>query len=161
MFGDEVLGATNLRMIEAVRSTGAAAKFTGSGGAVLAYCPEGEAQVQRLAGVLCQKPCVFRENGHMKGMSPTVSAHAQAAVPCIELPAACTPSLLLLAPAHHQEHLVRCAQVPHSACASSCKLRILRGSQGRLLGTAIEVLFCTHATLLCMPDAVHSGQHAR
>ena len=73
-FGDAVLGAVNLSMISTARSVGggcnclgscglsracvhgakrlhvaaAAAKFTGSGGAVVAYCPEGAAQEQRL-----------------------------------------------------------------------------------------------------------------
>ena len=44
MYGDAALGATNLAMIAAARSVGAAAKFTGSGGAVVALCPAGEAQ---------------------------------------------------------------------------------------------------------------------
>jgi hypothetical protein len=41
MFGDGVLGPTNLDMIAAARSVGAAAKFTGSGGAILARPPRG------------------------------------------------------------------------------------------------------------------------
>eukprot|EP00899_Mesostigma_viride_P007788 jgi/Mesvir1/1700/Mv21159-RA.1 len=48
MYGDAVLGETNLRMIATARSVGAAAKFTGSGGAIVALCPEGEAQEARL-----------------------------------------------------------------------------------------------------------------
>ncbi|CAI5466083.1 unnamed protein product [Closterium sp. Yama58-4] len=44
MFGDEVLGKLNLSMVQAARAVGAAAKFTGSGGAVVAFCPEGEQQ---------------------------------------------------------------------------------------------------------------------
>ena len=54
MFGDEVLGAINIRMIETARSVGAAAKFTGSGGAVVAFCPEGPAQAELLEDA-CQK----------------------------------------------------------------------------------------------------------
>lgn len=48
MFGDEVLGALNIKMIETARSVGAAAKFTGSGGAIVVFCPEGPEQVKRL-----------------------------------------------------------------------------------------------------------------
>ena len=54
MFGDEVLGALNLKMIEVARSVGAASKFTGSGGAIVAFCPEGPAQVKCLEDA-CQK----------------------------------------------------------------------------------------------------------
>lgn len=50
MFGDACLGEVNLRMVEAARSVGAAAKFTGSGGAVVAFCPLGEEQEQLLQG---------------------------------------------------------------------------------------------------------------
>jgi glucuronokinase len=50
LFGDEVLGSTNLQMIETARSVGAAAKFTGSGGAIIAYCPGGDEQVAALQG---------------------------------------------------------------------------------------------------------------
>src|SRR6185369_7676079 len=35
LFGDETLGSANLRMIELARKHGFAAKFTGSGGAIL------------------------------------------------------------------------------------------------------------------------------
>lgn len=52
MFGDDVIGTVNIKMVEAVRSVGAAAKFTGSGGAVVALCPDGEAQV-----LLLEKAC--------------------------------------------------------------------------------------------------------
>ncbi|GJP34895.1 hypothetical protein CLOM_g19377 [Closterium sp. NIES-68] len=48
MFGDEVLGEVNLAMVQTARAVGAAAKFTGSGGAVVAFCPEGEQQRARL-----------------------------------------------------------------------------------------------------------------
>lgn len=48
MFGDEVLGALNLKMIEVARGVGAAAKFTGSGGAIIAFCPKGPEQVKLL-----------------------------------------------------------------------------------------------------------------
>lgn len=48
MYGDHVVGADNIRMVELAASVGAAAKLTGSGGAVVALCPEGEAQAARL-----------------------------------------------------------------------------------------------------------------
>jgi glucuronokinase len=50
MFGDAALGDTNLAMIATARSVGAAAKFTGSGGAIVALCPQGEQQEQALQG---------------------------------------------------------------------------------------------------------------
>jgi glucuronokinase len=53
MFGDAALGETNLAMIATARSVGAAAKFTGSGGAIVAFCPAGEQQEQRLQGEAC------------------------------------------------------------------------------------------------------------
>ncbi|XP_031484991.1 glucuronokinase 1-like isoform X2 [Nymphaea colorata] len=48
MFGDDVLGSMNISMVEVARSVGAAAKFTGSGGAVVAFCPDGPSQIKRL-----------------------------------------------------------------------------------------------------------------
>ncbi|PKA63166.1 Glucuronokinase 1 [Apostasia shenzhenica] len=48
MFGDDVLGDVNIKMIETARSVGAAAKFTGSGGAVVAFCPGGDDQAKLL-----------------------------------------------------------------------------------------------------------------
>ncbi|CAN7035265.1 unnamed protein product [Brassica oleracea var. botrytis] len=48
MFGDECLGAMNIEMVEVARKIGAAAKFTGSGGAVVAFCPDGPSQVKLL-----------------------------------------------------------------------------------------------------------------
>ena len=48
MFGDDVLGSVNIRMVEVARSMGAASKFTGSGGAVVALCPDGDTQVEHL-----------------------------------------------------------------------------------------------------------------
>lgn len=39
IFGDEALGALNIKKVEVARNVGAAAKFTGSGGAVVAFCP--------------------------------------------------------------------------------------------------------------------------
>eukprot|EP00879_Flechtneria_rotunda_P025024 GHRR01026556.1.p1 GENE.GHRR01026556.1~~GHRR01026556.1.p1 ORF type:complete len:305 (+),score=81.79 GHRR01026556.1:33-917(+) len=48
MFGDAALGETNLSMVAIARSVGAAAKFTGSGGAVVALCPKGQEQEQQL-----------------------------------------------------------------------------------------------------------------
>ncbi|KAG1680374.1 hypothetical protein FOA52_015465 [Chlamydomonas sp. UWO 241] len=51
MFGDEALGAENLAMVALARSEGCAAKFTGSGGAALVFCPQGQAQAARLASL--------------------------------------------------------------------------------------------------------------
>ncbi|KAL6520207.1 Glucuronokinase 1 [Orobanche minor] len=48
MFGDEVLGSLNMEMVEIARRLGAASKFTGSGGAVVVYCPEGPSQARLL-----------------------------------------------------------------------------------------------------------------
>lgn len=53
MFGDAALGQTNLDMIATARSVGAAAKFTGSGGAIVALCPQGDEQEQQLQGACC------------------------------------------------------------------------------------------------------------
>ncbi|XP_025816844.1 glucuronokinase 1 isoform X3 [Panicum hallii] len=48
MFGDDVLGSVNIKMVEVARSVGVSSKFTGSGGAVVALCPDGEAQAELL-----------------------------------------------------------------------------------------------------------------
>nr|XP_010922449.1 glucuronokinase 1 isoform X1 [Elaeis guineensis] len=48
MFGDGVLGSLNIQMVEVARSVGAASKFTGSGGAVVAFCPDGPDQAKLL-----------------------------------------------------------------------------------------------------------------
>ncbi|XP_027357138.1 glucuronokinase 1-like isoform X2 [Abrus precatorius] len=48
MFGDDALGAMNIEMVEVARKVGAASKFTGSGGAVVAFCPEGDSQAKLL-----------------------------------------------------------------------------------------------------------------
>ncbi|KAJ0249862.1 Glucuronokinase 1 [Hirschfeldia incana] len=48
MFGDECLGAMNIEMVEVARRIGAASKFTGSGGAVVVFCPDGPSQVKLL-----------------------------------------------------------------------------------------------------------------
>ena len=53
MFGDEALGVLNIEIVATARSVGAAAKFTGSGGAIVAFCPLGEAQIRQLK-VVCQ-----------------------------------------------------------------------------------------------------------
>ena len=42
MFGDDVLGSANIKMVEVARSVGASSKFTDSGGAVVAPCPDGK-----------------------------------------------------------------------------------------------------------------------
>lgn len=54
MFGDDALGTINLQMVEVARKVGAASKFTGSGGAVVAFCPGGPPQVELLQEA-CQK----------------------------------------------------------------------------------------------------------
>ncbi|XWS44109.1 hypothetical protein CRYUN_Cryun15aG0016500 [Craigia yunnanensis] len=54
MFGDECLGALNIEMVEVAQRVGAASKFTGSGGAVVAFCPDGPLQVKLLEDA-CQK----------------------------------------------------------------------------------------------------------
>ncbi|KDP46399.1 hypothetical protein JCGZ_10239 [Jatropha curcas] len=54
MFGDDVLGALNIEMVEVARRVGAASKFTGSGGAVVVFCPDGPSQVKLLEDA-CQK----------------------------------------------------------------------------------------------------------
>lgn len=48
MFGDAALGKEGLKMVEVANSVGVDAKFTGSGGAVVALAPEGEEEVARL-----------------------------------------------------------------------------------------------------------------
>ncbi|OAE25095.1 hypothetical protein AXG93_3217s1110 [Marchantia polymorpha subsp. ruderalis] len=48
IFGDDVLGDINIKMVETARSVGAACKFTGSGGAVVAFCPKGRLQAKDL-----------------------------------------------------------------------------------------------------------------
>lgn len=54
MFGDDALGDMNVKMVEVARKVGAASKFTGSGGAVVAFCPDGPSQA-RLLEEECQK----------------------------------------------------------------------------------------------------------
>lgn len=54
MFGDDALGEMNLKMVEIAREVGAASKFTGSGGAVVAFCPAGPLQVELLQEA-CEK----------------------------------------------------------------------------------------------------------
>ncbi|KAI5651164.1 hypothetical protein M9H77_37169 [Catharanthus roseus] len=54
MFGDDALGALNIEMVETARSVGAASKFTGSGGAVVVFCPDGPSQVKLLEDA-CEK----------------------------------------------------------------------------------------------------------
>ncbi|KAJ7974665.1 glucuronokinase 1-like [Quillaja saponaria] len=54
MFGDDALGALNLDMVKVARKVGAASKFTGSGGAVVTFCPGGPPQVKLLEDE-CQK----------------------------------------------------------------------------------------------------------
>ncbi|KAI4320490.1 hypothetical protein MLD38_033967 [Melastoma candidum] len=54
MFGDECLGDVNIKMVEVARKIGASSKFTGSGGAVVAFCPEGASQ-EKLLKEECKK----------------------------------------------------------------------------------------------------------
>ncbi|KAI4350623.1 hypothetical protein L6164_005065 [Bauhinia variegata] len=54
MFGDDALGDINIKMVEIARKVGASSKFTGSGGAVVAFCPDGPSQVKLLEDE-CQK----------------------------------------------------------------------------------------------------------
>ncbi|KAL2528943.1 Glucuronokinase 1 [Forsythia ovata] len=54
MFGDDALGTLNIEMVEVARRVGAASKFTGSGGAVVVFCPEGPSQVKLLEAA-CKK----------------------------------------------------------------------------------------------------------
>ena len=55
MFGDEALCVLNIEMVTTARSVGAAAKFTGSGGAIVAFCPMGGAQIERLKTICIEK----------------------------------------------------------------------------------------------------------
>ncbi|KAL3640097.1 Glucuronokinase 1 [Castilleja foliolosa] len=48
MFGDDALGDVNIEMVEVARQVGAASKFTGSGGAVVVFCPQGPSQAKLL-----------------------------------------------------------------------------------------------------------------
>ncbi|CAL5418763.1 unnamed protein product [Camellia sinensis] len=48
MFGDDALGALNIKMVETARSVGVATKFAGSSGAVVAFCPNEPSQVKLL-----------------------------------------------------------------------------------------------------------------
>eukprot|EP00198_Chlamydomonas_reinhardtii_P010397 XP_001699734.1 predicted protein [Chlamydomonas reinhardtii] len=48
LFGDDVLGARNLRMVELAKSVGAGVNFTGSGGAVVVFCKDGPQQAEAL-----------------------------------------------------------------------------------------------------------------
>ncbi len=61
IFGDAVVGASNLHMVSVAESAGAAAKLTGSGGAVVALCAGGKEQVRELmaacaaGGLTCEE----------------------------------------------------------------------------------------------------------
>ena len=48
MFGDEIIGELNIRLIEMCRKIGCGAKFAGSGGACVVLCPNGANQVEEL-----------------------------------------------------------------------------------------------------------------
>ena len=64
LFGDAALAAS-LPLVETAQSVGAAAKLTGSGGAVVALCMGGESQVGRLRQACRQRglECVEVEPG--------------------------------------------------------------------------------------------------
>lgn len=55
LYGDAVVGAESIAMVEAAKCIGAPAKLTGSGGAVVAVCPGGETQAAWLQGVCDQR----------------------------------------------------------------------------------------------------------
>ena len=61
VLGDAVVGAANLATVAVAHSVGAAAKLPGSGGAVVALCPDGAEQADALAaacaqaGLLCER----------------------------------------------------------------------------------------------------------
>lgn len=59
MYGDEALGAESLEMIKTAKSVGAAAKFCGSGGCILALCPGGEDQAVKLLGAWPWPLCLY------------------------------------------------------------------------------------------------------
>lgn len=107
LFGDAVLGATNLAMIETARSVGAAAKFTGSGGAIITYCPGGQQQVAALKG------------------GPSATAALLLATPRHVWQAACRRPLYVahvLLPVHQRQ--VHCASKWHSLrlCCNACRM---------------------------------------
>lgn len=60
IYGDDVVGAASIGLAECAASVGAAAKLTGSGGAVVALCPGGPQQADRLheacaaRGIACE-----------------------------------------------------------------------------------------------------------
>ncbi|CAN4082387.1 unnamed protein product [Withania somnifera] len=60
MFGDDALGAMNIEMVEIARRVGAASKFTGSGGAVVVFCPNGLSQVKQLEDACCSAGFAFQ-----------------------------------------------------------------------------------------------------
>ena len=47
LYGDACIGADNLRMVSIARAHGAAAKFSGSGGAIVGFCDD----ARRLGGL--------------------------------------------------------------------------------------------------------------
>ena len=51
MYGDSALGEPNLRMIELARSFGSAAKFPGSGGAVVGLCLDPAKMVSKISQI--------------------------------------------------------------------------------------------------------------
>ena len=59
LYGDKALGRVNLHMIETAAAVGAGVKFCGSGGAVIAICPGGEAQEMQLMSAHPVHVCVY------------------------------------------------------------------------------------------------------
>lgn len=49
LYGDALLGESNLRMAQLARSVGASVNFAGSGGCLVVYCPKGEPQAEQIA----------------------------------------------------------------------------------------------------------------
>ena len=62
MFTDAGLGDENIRMIKLCQSVGAGAKFTGSGGAVVACCPDGVEQEARLKATITRQDLASRQS---------------------------------------------------------------------------------------------------
>lgn len=66
LFGDAALGACNVAMVRTAQRCGAGAKFSGSGGAAVALCPDGAEQEARLAkdceaaGLRCERVRIHR-----------------------------------------------------------------------------------------------------
>ncbi|XP_022111078.1 probable glucuronokinase 2 [Acanthaster planci] len=58
LYGDEVIGETNVRMIELARQFGSSSKFPGSGGAVIGICSDPQ-ELPRLRATFQEEGFVF------------------------------------------------------------------------------------------------------